>query len=273
MHLDAVLAGQQLGHAGLDVVARAGVLQPGRVDHQQVRGLDLGGHLGQLERDGLVLGDRLAERLALLGVLDGQLERPDRDPARPRGDVDPADLDAVHHLREPGAALAAEDLLARRAGSRRTPARWCRRPCSPSCRSSRGRSARARPRRSRRASRPGSTVRFWCAFAAPSSVRTSTAIRFDVPPLVSHIFCAVDDGSRRRPATALRLDRRDVGAQVRLRHRERPAHLPGPPSAAGSFAFCSGVPCWVSMYATMKWVLMTPETLIQPRAISSTTRA
>ena len=31
-------------------------------------------------------------------------------------------------------------------------------------------------------------MRFWCAFAAPSSVRTSTAVRLDVPPLVSHIF-------------------------------------------------------------------------------------
>jgi len=29
----------------------------------------------------------------------------------------------------------------------------------------------------------------------------------------------------------------------------------------------------VIMYATMKWVLITPETLIQPRAICSTTSA
>ena len=39
------------------------------------------------------------------------------------------------------------------------------------------------------------------------------------------------------------------------------------------FCFCSSVPCWMIMYATMKCVLMTPETLIQPRAISSTTSA
>ena len=38
-------------------------------------------------------------------------------------------------------------------------------------------------------------------------------------------------------------------------------------------SFCSCVPCWMIMYATMKCVLMTPETLIQPRAISSTTSA
>ena len=36
------------------------------------------------------------------------------------------------------------------------------------------------------------------------------------------------------------------------------------------WSFCSGVPCCLSMYATMKCVLMMPETLIQPRAISST---
>ena len=76
----AVLGREQLGHAGLDVVALAGVLQPGRVDHQQVRGLDLGGHLGELERDRLVVGDRLAERLALLGVGDAELERAEQIP-------------------------------------------------------------------------------------------------------------------------------------------------------------------------------------------------
>ena len=39
------------------------------------------------------------------------------------------------------------------------------------------------------------------------------------------------------------------------------------------FCFCSSVPCRISMYATMKCVLITPETLIQPRAISSTASA
>jgi hypothetical protein len=34
--------------------------------------------------------------------------------------------------------------------------------------------------------------------------------------------------------------------------------------------FCSSVPCWRIMYATMKCVLITPDTLIQPRASSST---
>src|SRR6266508_2317553 len=45
-HLDAVLAGEQLRHAGLDVVALPGVLEPGGVHHQRVCRLDLCGHLG-----------------------------------------------------------------------------------------------------------------------------------------------------------------------------------------------------------------------------------
>jgi hypothetical protein len=93
-------------------------LRPGGVDHERVRGLDLGGHLGELELDRLVLGDRLAEGGALLGVLDGELEGADRDAAGAGGDVDAADLDAVHHLVEALAAtlLAAEDRRRRARG-------------------------------------------------------------------------------------------------------------------------------------------------------------
>ena len=48
----------------------------------------------------LVLCDLLAEGLALLGVGDAELEGPHRDTTGARGHVDPADLDAVHHLVE-----------------------------------------------------------------------------------------------------------------------------------------------------------------------------
>src|SRR3954470_2148608 len=68
------LAREQLGHAGLEVRALAGVLQARGLDRQHPRGLELRGHVGELELDHLVLGDRLAERLALLGVADRQLE-------------------------------------------------------------------------------------------------------------------------------------------------------------------------------------------------------
>src|ERR671916_1824552 len=107
----AVLAGQQLRHPGLNIVARAGVLEPGGVDHHQVRGLDLGGHLGELERDRLVLCDRFAEGSPLLGVADRELEGADGDAAGSGCHIDPPYLDAVHHLCEALAGRVAEYLV------------------------------------------------------------------------------------------------------------------------------------------------------------------
>src|SRR5215210_6734297 len=68
------LRGEQLGHPGLEVRALAGVLHARGLQREQSRGLDLGGHVGELELDRLVLRDRLAEGLALLGVAQGELE-------------------------------------------------------------------------------------------------------------------------------------------------------------------------------------------------------
>ena len=61
-----------------------------------------------LNCDRLVLGDRLAEGVPLLRVGDAQLEGAQGDPAAAGGDVDPADLDAVHHLVEALAGAPAE---------------------------------------------------------------------------------------------------------------------------------------------------------------------
>ena len=72
---------------------------------------EAGAHLGELEGDRLVLGDRLAERLALLAVAQRQLERALGDADAAGGDVDPAELERVHHLPE---ALA--DAVRRRRG-------------------------------------------------------------------------------------------------------------------------------------------------------------
>src|SRR5918997_1253830 len=69
------LGGEQLRHAGLELGALAGVLQPRGLAGQQAGGLDLGRHVGELELDRLVLGDRLAERLALLRVTQRELQR------------------------------------------------------------------------------------------------------------------------------------------------------------------------------------------------------
>src|ERR1700710_472 len=117
--LDALLAGlrgEQLGHPGLEVGARAGVLHPRRLAGDEAGGLDLGRHVGELELDRLVLGDRLAEGLALLRVAQGELEGALGDTDTAGGDVDAADLERVHHLAEALAdagLLAAEDALGR----------------------------------------------------------------------------------------------------------------------------------------------------------------
>src|SRR4029453_12777084 len=94
----AVLGGEVLGHPGFEVVAGAAVLRPGRHHHHLMCGLYLRPHLGQPEHDGLMLGYRLAEGAALLGVINCELERPSRDSATTRRDIDPPNLNAIHHL-------------------------------------------------------------------------------------------------------------------------------------------------------------------------------
>src|SRR6185295_7054148 len=110
--LDALLArlrGEQLRHPGLEVGALARVLHPRRLARKEASGLDLGRHVGELELDRLVLGDRLAEGLALLAVAEGELQGALGDADATGGDVDAADLERVHHLDE---ALADPRLLA-----------------------------------------------------------------------------------------------------------------------------------------------------------------
>src|SRR3954447_12168294 len=114
----AALGGEELRHAGLELRALAGVLHPGGAERHQARRVDLRRHVGELELDRLVLGDRLAERLALPGVLQRELERALGDADAARGDVHAPDLERVHHLREAPAEaglLAAEDVPGRAA--------------------------------------------------------------------------------------------------------------------------------------------------------------
>src|SRR3954447_9244088 len=116
---DAILAGlrsEQLRHPGLEVGALAGVLHPRRFAGDEAGGLELGRHVGELELDRLVGGDRLAEGLSFLAVAEGELERALTDADAAGGDVDAADLERVHHLDEALAEarlLAAEDALGR----------------------------------------------------------------------------------------------------------------------------------------------------------------
>ena len=91
--LERGLAGEQLGHARLDVAAQTGRLALGRVAREQAGRLQLRRHVGELELDRLVLGDGLAERDPLLGVLERGVEGGTCHPDGPRRDVDASDLE------------------------------------------------------------------------------------------------------------------------------------------------------------------------------------
>src|SRR5207253_2584257 len=72
-----------------------------RLDDEQPRSLGPCGHLCQHQLDGLVVADRLAERLALLRVAKRVVESGAGEARAARGDVDAADLDAAHEVLEP----------------------------------------------------------------------------------------------------------------------------------------------------------------------------
>ena len=106
--LEGGLAGEQLGHPGLDVAAQPGHLALGRVAGEEAGRLQPGGHVGQLELDGLVLGDGLAEGGPLLGVGQRGVEGGAGHAHRPRGDVDASDLEHPEDLGQAPARLADE---------------------------------------------------------------------------------------------------------------------------------------------------------------------
>ena len=70
--LEARLGGEELRHPAFDVRALAGILLARREVREQTRRLDLRRHVGELELDRLVLGDRDAERMTLLCIRDGR---------------------------------------------------------------------------------------------------------------------------------------------------------------------------------------------------------
>ena len=86
-----------------------------------------------------------------------------------------------------------------------------------------------------------------------------------------HIFCPVitkSSPSRTAFVVIALTSEPSAGSDMENEPRTSPVAIRG-----SSDCFCSSVPCCLSRYATMKWVLMMPLTLIQPRAISSTTSA
>ena len=106
------LAGKQLGHGGFLQAGAAGVAQGGGVPGELARGFDLGRALGQAKTDGLVLEDRLAEALALLGVLNRHLQRAARHADALRGDADAPALQAAERDLV-ALALVADQVLGR----------------------------------------------------------------------------------------------------------------------------------------------------------------
>ena len=73
----------------------------------------LGGHIGQLKLDGLVLGDGDAKGLPLLGVTDSGVEGGLGHAHGPGRNVNPPGLQAAHDLAKPPAFLAANQVLGR----------------------------------------------------------------------------------------------------------------------------------------------------------------
>src|SRR4051794_16421881 len=89
----------------------AAVLEHGGLVDEQPRGLDLGRHVGELGLDRLIFGDRLAERLALLGVRERLVERPLRQPDAHRGHADPPAVERLEELLEAHAGRPEQVLL------------------------------------------------------------------------------------------------------------------------------------------------------------------
>lgn len=186
---------------------------------------DLGSHLGQLELDGLVLRDRLAESVTLLGIGDTQLERTLCDTATTCRHVDAADLDSVHHLVKPSASGAAKYPIGRNAKSvhdelGRVDALVAHLVDLPGNGEAGADLSEAgllldQEGRHRLVGRGALRVSFVTSYEHGHQVRRA-AVRQPHLLTVQDVLVAVPD--------RLRGDRGDVRAE-RLRHRERAAHL------------------------------------------------
>ena len=127
------LGGGVLRHPGFHVAAPALVVGRRGVVGQRDRGLGADRHLGELELDRLVLGDRLAEGLAQLRVAHRFIERRLGDAAAARRDVDAAELEPA----ERGLQTRAPPRRSPRTPARDSPRKSARRSRCPCSRSSR----------------------------------------------------------------------------------------------------------------------------------------
>src|SRR6266571_1919833 len=90
------LGGEELRLGGLPRVTRSPILQPGRPMGEQPRGVDLCGHVGQHELNGLEFADALAECLPLAGVSRRFLQRRSGNSNGLRCDPDSPAIQGVH---------------------------------------------------------------------------------------------------------------------------------------------------------------------------------
>jgi hypothetical protein len=104
-HLDRGLAGEELGHRGLRGVLLARVAEAGRPPGQKTRGLHLGGHVRELELDGLELPDGVAELPSVQGIAVRGLQRGLRDAQGEGGDPDAPAIQDAQGVDEPVAFL------------------------------------------------------------------------------------------------------------------------------------------------------------------------
>ena len=113
--LERGLGGEILRHAGFHVAALAAVEGRGGIERQQPRGAGARRHLAELERDRLMLGDRLAEGVAHLRVVGREPQRAFGDADAARRDVDAPELEPAGRLIEALALDLADQVIGRNA--------------------------------------------------------------------------------------------------------------------------------------------------------------
>jgi hypothetical protein len=110
-----------------------------------------------------------------------------------------------------------------------------------------------------------------CGGSASGSVLHSSTTRPARSPFVTHIFWPVTTYSSPSRIARHRMawtSEPAPGSDIDSAARRSPVAIRG-----SHRAFCSSVPCFVSRYTPMKWVLRTPDSDIQPRDSSLTTSA
>src|SRR5258706_16328374 len=111
--LDADLRGVKLRHTGFEVGPPPRVERRCRPPGQQARSLHLGRHVRELQLDGLELGNRPAEGVALTRIGQGPVEARPCDAHSTPGDVDASEFEGRQRLLQPVALLPAQQVLHR----------------------------------------------------------------------------------------------------------------------------------------------------------------